>query len=65
VSGEGTSGALSLSFSSLFTGHGGVYTCIATLSVPGAPGVAGRNTIIVIVQSMTVCNYLLIIRFRA
>ena len=53
VSGESTSGHLSLSFSSLLTGHGGAYTCIATLSVPGAT-IAGNNTTIIIVQSMTV-----------
>ena len=53
VSGESTSSHLSLSFSSLFTAHGGVYTCIATLSVPGAT-IAGNNTTIIIVQSMTV-----------
>ena len=53
VSGESTSGHLSLSFSSLLTGHGGVYTCIATLSVPGAT-IAGNNATIIIVKSMTV-----------
>ena len=51
--GESTSGRLSLSFSSLLTGQGGVYTCIATLSVPGAT-IAGNNTIIIIVKGMTV-----------
>ena len=52
VSGEGTSGPLSLSFSSLHTAHGGVYTCTATLLVPRTTTVRGTNTTILVVQSM-------------
>jgi hypothetical protein len=58
VSGESMFGPLTLSFSSLFTAHGGVYTCTATLSVPSAT-IRGTNTTIVAVQSMygsPVCN---------
>ena len=51
VSGEGTSGPLSLSFSSLLTAQGGVYTCTAMLSVPRTT-VRGTNTTILVVQSM-------------
>ena len=51
VSGESMSGPLSLSFSSLLTNQGGVYTCTAMLSVPRAT-VQGTNTTILVVQSM-------------
>ena len=53
VSSESTSGPLSLSFSSLLTAQGGVYTYAATLSIPEAGvNVPGANTITVVVQSM-------------
>lgn len=51
--GEVLSGPLSLSFSSLLTGYGGVYTCTARLSIPEAGvDISGTNTTIVVVQSM-------------
>ena len=53
VSGESTSGPLSLSFSPLLTAQGGVYTCIAMISIPEARvNVPGANTTTVVVQSM-------------
>ena len=49
--GEGSSG--SLSFSPLHTSHGGVYTCIARLTIPEAGvDVSGTDTIAIVVQSM-------------
>ena len=52
VTGESTSGPLTLSFSSLLTAQGGVYTCTAILSVPRTAVVSGTNTTTVVVQSM-------------
>ena len=51
--GEVLSGPLSLSFSSLLTGYGGVYTCTARFSIPEAGvDISGTNTTVVVVQSM-------------
>ena len=58
VSGESTSGPLSLSFTSLLTTYGGVYTCTARLSIPNAGvDVSGVNLTTVIVQSMIPIKY--------
>ena len=53
LTGEMIYGPLSLYFSSLLTGYGGVYTCTARLSIPEAGvDISETNTTTVVVQSM-------------